>query len=232
MCAMSPRLLRPVASGFNPKTIAGLVGWWDADDASTITLNGSDVSEWRDKSGNGRHVAMSTAANQPAYAASSLNGRAGIDWGAQGSSKRLSRDSLSLTVRDFFIVADWDGGATFSNTESLITAIGVGNPIGGDGSTALWRQFSTSDRVVLNNGASSNVALPTIASPFVLRSTYTSAAASAACTAFHFGQFANFSNRGWGGEIYEVIIYDSSLSSSAASRVQKYLASKWGITLL
>jgi hypothetical protein len=228
---MNARLLRPLASGFNPKSIAGLVGWWDADDASTITLNSTTVSEWRDKSGNGRHVAMSTAANQPAYASNSLNGRAGIDWGAQGSGKRLSRESLSLTARDFFIVADWDGGATFSNTETLLTASGVGNPIGGDAATLLWRQFSTSDRVVLNNGASSATALPTISSPFVLRSTYTSAAASSACTALHFGQFATFGNRGWGGEIYEVIIYDSSLSASAASRVQRYLAGKWGITL-
>lgn len=41
--------------------------WLDAADSSTITLNGSTVSEWRDKSGNARHAAQATAASQPQY---------------------------------------------------------------------------------------------------------------------------------------------------------------------
>lgn len=41
--------------------------WLDAADASTITLNGSTVSQWNDKSGNGRHATQATAANQPAW---------------------------------------------------------------------------------------------------------------------------------------------------------------------
>ena len=49
--------------------------WLDADDASTITLNGSTVSQWNDKSGNNRHVIQPTAAWQPTYAPSGLNGR-------------------------------------------------------------------------------------------------------------------------------------------------------------
>lgn len=43
--------------------------WLDAADASTVTLNGSTVSQWSDKSGNGRNATQSTAASQPAYAA-------------------------------------------------------------------------------------------------------------------------------------------------------------------
>lgn len=40
--------------------------WLDAADSATITLNGSTVSQWADKSGNGRHATQGTAANQPA----------------------------------------------------------------------------------------------------------------------------------------------------------------------
>lgn len=50
--------------------------WFDASDASTITLNGSTVSQWRDKSGAARNMSQSTAASQPTYVASSINGRA------------------------------------------------------------------------------------------------------------------------------------------------------------
>lgn len=41
--------------------------WLDANDASTITLNGSTVSQWSDKSGNGRHATQAVAVNQPAW---------------------------------------------------------------------------------------------------------------------------------------------------------------------
>lgn len=78
---MNPKLLRPKASGFNPRSISGLSLWLDASDLSTITLNGSNVSEWRDKSGAGAPAAaQGTAASQPAYDASGLNGRGTIDF--------------------------------------------------------------------------------------------------------------------------------------------------------
>ena len=39
--AMSPRLLRPRASGFNPRSIPGLAVWLDASKASSVTLDGN-----------------------------------------------------------------------------------------------------------------------------------------------------------------------------------------------
>lgn len=65
--AMSNRLLRPRASGFSPKQIAGLALWLDAADSTTITLNSGNVSQWSDKSGLGRNFVQSTAIKQPAY---------------------------------------------------------------------------------------------------------------------------------------------------------------------
>ena len=54
---------------------ADLALWLDADDASTITLNGTNVSQWDDKSGNNRHATQGTAADQPTYSATGLNGK-------------------------------------------------------------------------------------------------------------------------------------------------------------
>ena len=64
---------------------AALALWLDGADSSTITLNGSTVSQWNDKSGNNRNVSQATASNQPAYQATGLNGRPtmnfdGADW--------------------------------------------------------------------------------------------------------------------------------------------------------
>ena len=54
---------------------ADLALWLDADDASTITLNGSTVSQWDDKSGNTRHASQATASLQPTYLATGFNGK-------------------------------------------------------------------------------------------------------------------------------------------------------------
>lgn len=56
-----------VYAGFQPTDIPGLVLWLDANDASTISLSGSDVTTWNDKSGNGNHVSQSSASLKPAY---------------------------------------------------------------------------------------------------------------------------------------------------------------------
>lgn len=72
---MSPRLLRPRATGFNPKSISELAAWYDASVSSSITLNGSTVSQWSDLSGNGRNQAQATASLQPTYNATGLNGK-------------------------------------------------------------------------------------------------------------------------------------------------------------
>lgn len=68
--------------------------WLDAEDTSTITLNGSTVSQWADKSGNGRNVSQATAASQPAYSASNLNGKPGLVF--DGSNDILGAGSTAL----------------------------------------------------------------------------------------------------------------------------------------
>jgi hypothetical protein len=74
MCAMSPRLLRPLASGFNPKSIAGLEAWYDASVSSSITI-ATGVQKWADLSGKGRDLIQDITNNQPAYNSVTLNGK-------------------------------------------------------------------------------------------------------------------------------------------------------------
>ena len=64
-----PKLWRPDELGVD------LALWFDAEDTNSITLNGSNVSQWRDKSGNARHASQATAANQPTYLAAGFNGK-------------------------------------------------------------------------------------------------------------------------------------------------------------
>lgn len=57
----------PKKKKFTPAKLPNLLAWYRSDKG--ITLNGSNVSAWADQSGNGRHLAMGTAARQPAYSA-------------------------------------------------------------------------------------------------------------------------------------------------------------------
>jgi len=82
MAPMNARLLRPTASGFSPRRIASLALWLDASADSSLTLNGSTVSEWRDLSGNARHFLQATAAQQPNATARTQNGRRVLDYEA------------------------------------------------------------------------------------------------------------------------------------------------------
>jgi hypothetical protein len=47
--------------------------WYDASDASTIDETGGAVSQWRDKSVNGRHVSQGTPESQPVYSANTIS---------------------------------------------------------------------------------------------------------------------------------------------------------------
>ena len=58
---------------WTPARLSELALWLDAADVNTITLNGANVSQWNDKSGNNRNVSQTTASRQPVFVANSLN---------------------------------------------------------------------------------------------------------------------------------------------------------------
>jgi len=62
--------------GFDPITIPGLEGWFDADDSGTITIDTGKVSQWDDKSGEGNDATQITPGNRPVVTAGALNGKA------------------------------------------------------------------------------------------------------------------------------------------------------------
>jgi len=85
----------PPPAAWTPTALgSALALWLDAEDAASITLNGSTVSQWRDKSGNNRHASQATAANQPTYSATGLNGKPTLTF--DGSSDNLQATIPSL----------------------------------------------------------------------------------------------------------------------------------------
>jgi len=67
---------------FDPRYIAGCKMWLDGADSASVSLNSGNVAEWRDKSGNLTHATQFTAASQPAYNSTGLNGRGVVEFDA------------------------------------------------------------------------------------------------------------------------------------------------------
>lgn len=127
------RVLKPRASGFNPKSISGLKSWWDASVSSSLTLNGSTVSEWRDLSSSGLHLSNVTASTQPAYTTAGQNGKNCVTFSTSGSGRRLFSASASpwaflhdgSSLWSIFIVASSDGTSGSGGVHTYLSTRGT-----------------------------------------------------------------------------------------------------------
>jgi hypothetical protein len=244
--AMSPRLLRPRATGFNPKSISGLKLWLDATDATTITLNGSSVSEWRDKSGNAFHFSQGTSNNQPSYTGT-INGKAAIVF--DGTNDGLDRLSVTNST-----VADATGACAFlvyevSGTDTQYAAFRtLTNGSGHDrfNSTTFHSYFRTSRFASLTPAPPSSGKVLLTSSSDVSADTQTlringSASITQACaTTFAAWRALSGGLATWAigydasylaGSVGEVIVVGRAVAATEIATVEKYLARKWGVTL-
>lgn len=79
---------------WNPSMISTAL-WLDAADASTVTTVSDAVSQWNDKSGNGRNIFQSTANQRPTFTSSGLNGKPTLDF--DGSNDVLLNASVGAS---------------------------------------------------------------------------------------------------------------------------------------
>lgn len=100
---------------FSPLSVPGCSVWLDAADATTITLNGSGVSQWRDKSTNGFLFTQSTAGNQPTYSTNSLNGQATLQFTAANSTYLGGGTNYAVGTNSFAIFAVFKFSDTTTN---------------------------------------------------------------------------------------------------------------------
>lgn len=235
-----------------PKQIADLALWLDAADASTITLNGSTVSQWSDKSGNQRHVAQGTAALQPSYQAPGLNGYPVVDF-ERARGTWLQTDSFpttSIPAINIISVVRWQTtGATVTDIQTIVDNNHTGSPLQG---------FVLQDRPDLVNkpltlahipnfvtGARSattvgNGAWRIVASRLVnngddflyvdggTETRGTNGGAFNLTSALRVGGSISW-GRPFNGEVAEKIITTSDLSTADRQKLEGYLAWKWGL---
>lgn len=202
--------------------------WLDAADESTITLNGSTVSQWRDKSGSSGHVSQGTAGLQPAYLTADLNGKAGIDFYL---GKGLNT-STSNPVVAFAITVIKAQNATWNNYHSMLDSYGSSpQRIGGmraSGQNGFWADPYPS--ATWDDGVARTPALSgynSITSPRIVGFTVTAGRGNP-MTGMTIGNFST-GTQGGSGVQYEIVALATAPSADDRQKLEGYLAWKWGL---
>lgn len=234
----------PSLTNFRPTSLPGCSLWLDAADSSTlfqdtagtqpITTTNSIVRRVNDKSGNVRNITTSNSTNT--YTVSQLNGN---------SSVRVPSDSGFRTPS--FAVSSTDSVSVFvviqqSSTYTANAAF-IRNETGG--STVLRMQAEASFMRNSTSGVSNSLSsmLTNLGNPNIYGMTFNSTTQicylNGSSTGTVTGTSANtlntadvygiFTNTGPNGHLYEVLLYNSALTTTQRQQVEGYLATKWGL---
>jgi hypothetical protein len=140
------------SAAWTPAQLPSLALWLDADDASTITLNGSDVSQWDDKSGNGNHVSNATAATQPPYLATGWNGKPTLSF-TQSGLEFLFKAGVSnfASNTDFTIASAFEFLQTNNNWDMIAGWRNTANSSGSSGGAPILQGMGSSQQIGYHN---------------------------------------------------------------------------------
>jgi hypothetical protein len=222
------KLTRALTPMFSPTIVGTCQVWFDAADASTVTLTGSNLTQWRDKSGLGRTTSTGPFST-PVYSNSGVT--------CSGGAGMVMTGTLPSSY-DIFVVgaplastASWRtlfqvAGGTATHTllvESGTTRMGTwfnqfnqfGTLTWGGSNAMLFARLNTN--LTMNASMNGTVAL-TAATPAV---------GAASSATLNLGN-ANGAGQPW-GTINEFLIYSGALTTSERQQVEGYLARKWKI---
>jgi hypothetical protein len=221
--------------------------WLDAADASTITTVSGAVSQWNDKSGNGRHATQETSAARPLIATTGLNGLPAIDF--NGSSNELQlQDSLTAfgsVFLSYFVVAKRDNSAGRTEISFAIGESVIGN---GLADIPRWTDNANYSQVGYSANRAAIASIITNA-PYIgcvtgganqilytndqIQATGTTQSTSSVSVATGYigsGRAVSSNIRYFDGKVSELIIVPSVATTLLRQQHAGYLAHKWGLT--
>ena len=231
--------------GWTPTQISTSL-WLDASDASTIILNATTVSQWNDKSGNGRNVSQANSALQPLYTLGGLNGLNIADFDGADDvlnglavSNFVTNNSYSAFVVGLArtIATNDENGylneAFYGDAGGYIAMyLRSSNLIGAynwDGANKVATNAYTPNTVVIGYSELSSGSLRIRTNGGSETATVSSNVA-ALTHAIQIGRNFNSNTFCLDGTIAEVIFTNAALSTTNRQLIEGYLAWKWGLT--
>ena len=203
----------------------GIAYQLDASDASTLTLDGSKVTDWADATASGVNFTQGVVSEQPVYVENAINGLPAVQFGINGSTRMFA--NKSVTARTVFIVSEmltyqslagvWgvsgnDRGARHANASSWRHTGNSGDPndftYGGVMRINGVSGFSWVEDLHIMSGVSTSDKIWTTAIG-------------------NYWSDSSGASRYFRGYIGEILVYDRALNTNDLKRVEAYLSKKW-----
>jgi hypothetical protein len=219
--------------------------WLDASDALSVSVVSGVVSQWSDKSGNGRHATQANATTRPAYTSAALNGQNVLTF----TQDDLVVPSLALTGTgwDAFVVASLANTSDANARLLSLRTTGLSNDFNTPTSWLPLYRYSTTTQVGPFQNNSSVSPLSTISYDSVnvfhssikstglelrvnatLTGTKNSATSLDTTDGLRIGNSLNTIDENWDGIVAEIVFLQST-STENREKLEGYFAHKWGL---
>jgi hypothetical protein len=229
-----------------------------SDAGTTQATNGGAVQQWNDKSGNARHFSQGTLANRPAFNTTAINGKPALVF--DGSNDSLGAGSAVIpTTHSLFIlfvptiesargilVGQWQAAQT-GRTLFSCNSNCASNPV--SGRLEIFNSTTTQGGCTSAGGGGFVTDTSITNTPTIIESICTTGSESwkllkngteydsATITALYQGintalgtVSASGTDQYYDGQIAEVVLTSSVVSTDIRQRIEGYLAHKWGLT--
>ena len=245
----SPALLRPAI-------------WLDASDISTISIVGTGVSEWRDKSGNNKNYAQSNSSLRPTYEYTVPDANArfpgvpqlGVRFKNNISTQWMDNTSFAYTGNQMQMFSvhrnsSTEGAARYSRVFSFSLNSSASDNANTDGLIVSYG-ITTNSVSVFRAGASIANSSANVNNLWIIANgrrsagtgriatnggAYVTGTTSTANQNIGYSRIGNDNaagDSGMNGWICENLLYTTELSDAQCQIVEGYLAWKWGIVAL
>lgn len=247
---------KPFLRTFQPTDIDGCALWLDANDATTLTLSGSNVTQWRDKSGNAYHAVGYN--NTATYDATGLNSKPALAFSSTKSMVSPVPAGTFPTAVSTFVVYQFSGAVSssavytiinrtlsqasafaapfsaYQNNGNVVRYIGNGTTNGNqryESTAGTTYTNATPTLYYFNVASNANTTWNESVNGTTTAYTLTLGTAAYGDTASNVcigGRLdtAVFMN----GFISEVIMYNTTLTTAQRQQVEGYLAKKWNLS--
>lgn len=246
MTPMSPRTLRPYTAFVSPKSVPGLMAWWDASSPTYLfdaTSGGSEVAadgavaRWEDRSGSGNHATQSTSGYRPVRKLAVIGGKDAVRF--DGTDDGMPFPALTATT--FTVVAvgqKWNAATDIAfliGQDTSYSPYGLSEATAGTflSTTAVPIRYSSTR--ALNRSTSflvsfdSNYGLYVDGAEFALPNASNSAGQVSYFNELGCRRFPPTSGKIFGKlDVGELCFYNRVLSTSERRNVERYLRARWG----
>lgn len=226
----------------------GLLLWLDASDDTTFNYSsGTEISQWRDKSGNNFHANQSNVSQQPSRS-NVVNSRKTVNF--VSSSGDFMRVSSGIVTPNYITIFAVVKPGTQGNDYAVILEQDHGNGYNGwviqrNANTSNWQTWVASaastwlnaNAVAYTSGTTQIVTLRKNFSTLNLYSNGTTNGAvgisdtviTQTSYGLNLGYWQYGNGRYYSGEICEIAVFNRGLSDVELKQVNTYLGQKWGI---